>query len=98
MQWSIGCPAGVYPRLDRGRGVRLLMWGADSPRNPRDGRGKILRGERAEILDTLADADEVHGYAVLRRDCHQDAAARGAVELGHHQAGDARRLGEHLDL
>ena len=31
-------------------------------------------------------------------DRDQDAAARGAVELGHHQPGDARGLAEHLDL
>ncbi len=29
---------------------------------------------------------------------NQDAAARGAVELGHHQPGDAGDLAEHLDL
>ena len=31
-------------------------------------------------------------------DGDQDAAAGGAVELGHHQARDARHLGEDLDL
>ena len=38
------------------------------------------------------------GRPILRGDRHQDAAARGAVELGHDEAGDARDLAEHLDL
>ncbi len=40
----------------------------------------------------------MHRQAELGRDRHQNAAARGAVELGHHQAGDARGLAENLDL
>src|ERR1700756_3688246 len=61
---------------------------------PRDRGGEILRREGAEIVDAFADADEVHRDAVLGGDRHQDAAARGAVELGHHQAGHVRGAGE----
>src|SRR5882762_6769511 len=46
--------------------------------------GEIPRGERRQVVDTLADADEVHRQFELLRQCHQNAAARGAVELGHH--------------
>ena len=38
------------------------------------------------------------GSPNLRGDRHQDAAARRAVELGHHQAGDAGDVAEDLDL
>ena len=38
------------------------------------------------------------GRPILRRQRHQNAAARGAVKLGHHQAGDAGGLQERLDL
>src|SRR5581483_11173646 len=40
----------------------------------------------------------MHRQAELRRDGDQDSAARGAVELGHDQARDARDLLENLDL
>ena len=40
----------------------------------------------------------MHRQLELVGDGHQDAAARGAVELGHHQAGDAGGLAEDLDL
>ena len=59
---------------------------------------EIARGERRQIVDALADADEMHRQAELGGDRHQDAAARGAVELGHDQSGDARDLAENLDL
>ena len=38
------------------------------------------------------------GRPILLGDRDQDAAARGAVELGHDQPGDARDLAEYLDL
>ena len=40
----------------------------------------------------------MHRQAELLGDRHQDAAARGAVELGHDEAGDAGDLAEDLDL
>src|SRR5215472_10330355 len=69
-----------------------------SSRQTRDGRGKISRRERREIVHTFADADEVHRQFVLGRDRDQDAAAGGAVELGHHETGDAGGPGEFVDL
>ena len=40
----------------------------------------------------------MHRQTEFGGDRDQNAAARGAVELGHHQAGDARGLAENLDL
>src|SRR3954454_5045415 len=60
--------------------------------------GEIPRGERREILDAFADADEVHRQFEFLRQRHQDAAARGAVELGHHEARDASGTMKCLDL
>src|SRR5439155_5433292 len=51
--------------------------------------GKIPRGERREIVDAFADADEVHRQLEFLRQRDQDAAPRGAVELRHHESGDA---------
>src|ERR1039458_7020557 len=65
---------------------------------PNYGAREIARGERAEILDALTDADEMHRQAEAGGDRHQDAAARGAVELGHDQSRDARDLAEDVDL
>src|SRR3954464_7411668 len=60
--------------------------------------GEIPRGERREILDAFTDADEVHRQFEFLRQRHQDAAARGAVELRHHEAGDASGTMKRLDL
>ena len=51
-----------------------------------------------EVVDALADADEMHRQGEFVGDRDQNAAARGAVELGHHEAGDARGAAEDLDL
>src|SRR5580698_324027 len=47
--------------------------------------------ERNEIVDLLAGADEANGHAELAGDGNDDAALRGAVELGQNDAGDADR-------
>ena len=65
---------------------------------PGDGAGEIARRKRRQIVDALADADEVHRNLEFRRQRDQDAAARGAVELGHDEAGDAGDFLENLDL
>ena len=44
---------------------------------------------KAKIVDTFADADEMHRQLMFLRQRHQNAAARGAVDLGHHDDGDA---------
>src|SRR3954447_2186686 len=59
---------------------------------------KVACREWREILDAFADADEVYRQFVLFRQRHQDAAACGAVKLGHHKAGDARGTLECFDL
>src|ERR1700754_1350471 len=66
--------------------------------NSCDRLGEIPRSERREIVDAFADADEVHRQLELLRQRHQDAAARGAVELRHHQASDASGTMKCLDL
>ena len=50
-----------------------------------------LRIEGAEVLGLLADADEADRQSELACDRDHDAAARGAIELGQHQARDAER-------
>ena len=50
--------------------------------------------ELGEILGALADADVADRQLQLARDCEDDAALRGAVELGQHDARDAERLVE----
>src|SRR6478735_7940325 len=57
---------------------------------PCNGLRKIARGERRQIVDAFADADEMHRQFEFLRERHQNAAARGAVELRHHEAGDPR--------
>ena len=63
-----------------------------------DRAGEIGRRERLEIVDAFADADEMHRQAEFPGDRDEDAAARRAVELGHHQPGDAGSLAEDFDL
>ena len=65
---------------------------------PRQRPGEILGVERLEIVDLLADADEMHRQAVFRGDGDENAAAGGAVELGHDEAGDPGAPAEDLDL
>src|ERR1700722_12192666 len=65
---------------------------------PDHGAGKIPRRERRQIVDALADTDEMPRHFELLCDGDQNAAARGAIELGHDEAGDADDLAENLDL
>jgi hypothetical protein len=65
---------------------------------PRDDLGQQVRVERAQVVDGLANADGVDRQAILLGGGHQHAAARGAVQLGHDQARDARHILEDLDL
>src|SRR6266403_381896 len=80
--------------LNSGCGCFLSM----SAFNPCNRFRKIPRGEGCEIVDALADADEVHREFVLLGQRNQDAAARGAVEFCHHQPRDARCTMKRLDL
>src|SRR6266568_5788259 len=69
-----------------------------SPLHAGDGSGEIARHEWLEIIDPLADSDAMHRQPKSFRDRHQDAAARRAVELGHHEPGHAGGFREFLDL
>src|SRR3954468_15297658 len=90
---TISGPSSVAS-LNSGCGVVLFM----SAFNPCNRLRKIARRERRKVIDALADADEMHRQFVLFGQRHQDAAPRGAVELGHHEAGDARCTMKRLDL
>ncbi len=59
---------------------------------------KSSRGEGLQVVDPLADADGMDRQAVFCRDGDQNAAARGAVQLGHDQPRHAGPLAEHLHL
>ena len=71
--------------------VSHLAFPAIAARSPRAANG-------FEIVDTLAHADEMHGQGKFLRDGDEDAAARRAVELGHHQPGHPGTLAEDFDL
>ena len=77
-------------------GVLLARHRASS--TPGDDPAHLVGVERAQVADALADADRVDRQAEFLRRRDQHAAARGAVQLGHHQPGDAGDLLEHLDL
>src|SRR6185436_12774326 len=73
-------------------------------RNPSDGyprvalheerAGVVVRVERAEVVDSLSHADELHGNAELMGDRDGDAALRRSVQLRQRDAGHARGLRE----
>src|SRR5690606_12636733 len=65
--------------------IRLLYTGPGA----QQGIDESLGREFAEILRLLADADEADRQLQLACDGDHDAATRGAVELGQHQARDA---------
>src|SRR5687768_1110864 len=50
--------------------------------------------ERYEIIDGLADADIADRQLELARDCDGDAALRGSIELGEHDAVHPRHVHE----
>ena len=55
----------------------------------RTARRRSRRRERNQVVDALADADVADRQLQIVRDGDGDAALRGAVELGQHDAGDA---------
>ena len=64
-----------------------------------DERTSVVAGvERAQVVEPLPHADELHGQPELVRDRDRDAAFRGAVELRQRDAGHAGRLGEEARL
>src|SRR6478736_843102 len=74
-----------------GCGFILALHAGNSPR-------EVLRVERLEVVEALADADGNYGKLKAFGDRDQDAAPRRAVELGHDQAGHAGDLLEDLHL
>ena len=80
-------------RQERGNGRRR------GTRRPGDERaGEIVRVERAQVVETLADADQLHRQAELVGDRDGDPALRRAVELRQRDAGDAGGLAEEARL
>ena len=55
---------------------------------------EVVRVERAQVVELLAHADQLHRQAELVGDRDRDAALRRAVELRQRDAGDAGRLAE----
>src|SRR3989304_2612320 len=88
--WEEAASAGAAT-LDSGGCFILALCSRDRTR-------EVLRIERLEIIETFADADGVDGKLEPLGDGHKDAPARRAVELGHHDPGDARDLLEDLAL
>src|SRR3954453_17452522 len=60
--------------------------------------GEVVGVERTQIVELLADADELHRDAQFAGDGEGDPALRGAVELRQHDAVDGHDLGEELGL
>src|SRR4051794_20925149 len=74
-------------------------WAANAGRSGRHERpGEIVGVERAQVLERLADADELDRDAELTGDGQRDAALGRAVELREDDAVDRDRLGEELGL
>src|SRR5674476_1300641 len=63
-----------------------------------DGAREDVGLEGAQVLELLADADELDGDAERLVDRHDDAALGGAVELGEHHTADVHGLLELLRL
>src|SRR5690242_16903995 len=55
---------------------------------------EVSRVEGAQVVETLADADQLHGQTELLRDRDRDPALRRSVELRQHDAGDADGIAE----
>src|SRR5262245_33575828 len=59
---------------------------------------EVVRVERAQVLERLAHADQLHGQAELVRDRDRDAALRAAVELRQRHSRDADGVVEQARL
>src|SRR5450759_5201949 len=70
------------------------MW----PSVTEDPVDELDRIERGEIVHPFAEADQLDGDAKLALYLYDDAALRGSVELGEHDAGDVDHLGELTSL
>src|SRR5580704_5435996 len=95
---GLSCGFGVMSGVCVARRALFAKSRIEPAIEPYHGTGKIPRRERRQIVDALADADEMHRHFELLRDGDQNAAAGGTVELGHDETGDADDLAENLDL
>src|SRR6516164_1489254 len=66
--------------------------------DPRNRSREVLGREGRQIVDAFPHADEMDGQAEFCSDGDQDAAARGAVELGHDKPSDPGDIAKNLDL
>src|SRR5208282_2174626 len=67
-------------------------------RQSQEAAREVARGEGAQVVGTLADADRMHREAEALGEGDQHAAARSAVELGHDEAAHLDHGAEGLDL
>src|SRR2546423_13159946 len=65
---------------------------------PNQSAGEVTGVERPEVLECLADPDQLHRYPELSGDCQRDAALGRPVELGQHDSRHRHRLVEHARL
>src|SRR3954453_14818123 len=56
--------------------------------------GEVLGIERAQIVQSLADSDQLHRQPELVGDCDRDAALGRAVQRGERDSGHVDRLSE----
>src|SRR3954468_21300161 len=81
-------------------GLPILLEGS-RPSGPASGEQRLderVGVEWLEVVDRLADADELDGEVDRLADGDDDAPLGGAVELGQDDAGAADRPGEALGL
>src|ERR1700682_5016860 len=93
MKKIISGPSSVAS-LNNGCGAALFI----SAFNPCNCLCEIPRGKRREVVDALADTDEMHRQFVSFSKRHQDSAARSAIEFCHDEARHARCTMKRLDL
>src|SRR6185437_9168540 len=59
---------------------------------------EVVGVERPQVVELLADPDELHGDAEFAGDRQRDAALRGPVQLREHDPVDRHDIGEELGL
>src|SRR6185312_2973893 len=96
--WSTGCSAPTCPG-------ETTLWGGLTRKRRVAGEQLVEQGvhervgvERRQVVDPLAQADQLDRHTELTLHSDDDAALGGAVQLGQHDAGDIDDLGEHPGL
>src|SRR5690349_15879080 len=90
-------PAGTSPMLPRASRLRVrdlaVRVTAVDPRLLLDQRpGELLGIERPQVLERLADPDQLHGDAQLGGDREGHPTPRAPVELGEDRTGHLNRV------